>query len=123
MKKWQKQCHLIHEPGSEDNEMTSDKVTAVTGMIFDEATEITIVELCEVCSVDQQLINELIAEGILEPLDNGGEMARLPYSSVRRTHTVVHLQRDLGVNLAGAALALELLERIDKLRAQLRRQR
>jgi len=103
--------------------MTSDKAKAVTGIIFDEATEITIVELCEVCSVDQQLINDLIAEGILEPLDNGGEMARLPYSSVRRTHTVVHLQRDLGVNLAGAALALELLERIDKLRAQLRRQR
>jgi len=103
--------------------MTSDKAKAVTGIIFDEATEITIVELCEVCSVDQQLINDLIAEGILETLDNGGEMARLPYSSVRRTHTVVHLQRDLGVNLAGAALALELLERIDKLRAQLRRQR
>ena len=73
------------------------------------------------CSVDQQTITDLIAEGILEPLDKDGEQARLPYSSVRRTHTVVHLQRDLGVNLAGAALALELLERIDKLRAQLRR--
>jgi len=121
MKRWQKKCRLIHEPGSEDNEMTSDKATAVTGMIFDEASEITIVELCEVCSVDQQMIKDLIAEGIIEPLDNGGEHARLPYSSVRRTHTVVHLQRDLGVNLAGAALALELLDRIDKLRAQLRR--
>jgi chaperone modulatory protein CbpM len=33
----------------------------------------------------------------------------------------VHLQRDLGVNLAGAALALELLDRIEHLRAQLRR--
>ncbi len=101
--------------------MTNDKETAVTGTIFDEAAEITVVKLCEVCSVDQQLINDLIAEGILEPLDNGGEQTRLPYSSVRLTHTVVHLQRDLGINLAGAALALELLERIDKLRAQLRR--
>ena len=103
--------------------MTSNKGRAVTGMIFDEETEITVVELCEVCSVDQQMIDDLIAEGILEPLDNGGEVTRLPYSSVRRTHTVVHLQRDLGVNLPGAALALELLERIDKLRAQLRRRR
>ena len=101
--------------------MTNDKATAVTGIIFDETSEITIVELCEVCSVDQQTIKDLIAEGIIEPLDNGGEKTRLPYSSVRRTHTVVHLQRDLGVNLAGAALALELLDRIDKLRAQLRR--
>ncbi len=101
--------------------MTNDKATAVTGIIFDETSEITIVELCEVCSVEQQTIKDLIAEGIIEPLDNGGEKTRLPYSSVRRTHTVVHLQRDLGVNLAGAALALELLDRIDKLRAQLRR--
>ena len=101
--------------------MTNDKATAVTGIIFDETSEITIVELCEVCSVEQQTIKDLIAEGIIEPLDNGGEKTRLPYSSVRRTHTVVHLQRDLGVNLAGAALALELLDRIDKLWAQLRR--
>lgn len=101
--------------------MTNDKATAVTGIIFDETSEITIVELCEVCSVEQQTIKDLIAEGIIEPLDNGGEKTRLPYSSVRRTHTIVHLQRDLGVNLAGAALALELLDRIDKLRAQLRR--
>jgi len=101
--------------------MTNDKGTALTGLIFDEATEITIVELCNVCSVDQQTINALIAEGILEPLDNSGEKTRLPYNSVRKTHTVVHLQRDLGVNLAGAALALDLLDRIDKLRAELRR--
>ena len=112
---------MIHEPASEGIEMTNDKATALTGLVFDESSEITIVELCEVCSVDQQTITDLIAEGILEPLDSDGEQARLPYSSVRRTHTVVHLQRDLGVNLAGAALALELLERIDKLRAQLRR--
>lgn len=101
--------------------MTNDKATAVTGTIFDETSEITVIELCEVCSVDQQTIEELIAEGILEPLDNDGETVRLPCSSVRRTHTVVRLQRDLGVNLAGAALAIELLERIDELRARLRR--
>jgi chaperone modulatory protein CbpM len=36
-------------------------------------------------------------------------------SSVRRVRTTVHLQRDLGVNLPGAALALELLDRIAEL--------
>jgi len=34
---------------------------------------------------------------------------------VKRVRTAVHLQRDLGVNLAGAALALELLDRIAEL--------
>ena len=91
----------------------------MSGTLFDETSEITVVELCEICSVDKQTVDELIAEGILEPTD-GRNRTRLPYSSVRVTSTVIRLQRDLGVNLAGAALALELLERIDRLRAQLR---
>ena len=101
--------------------MTKDEVKTVSGTIFDETTEITIVELCDICTVDRKIIDEMINEGILEPTKGGHAHRRLPYSSVRRTRTVIHLQQDLGVNLAGAALALELLERIDELRARLRR--
>jgi chaperone modulatory protein CbpM len=101
--------------------MTKRDSNAMSGPIFDETTEITIVELCEFCSIQTNLIDELIDEGILEPSGGGSEQRRFPYSSVRRTRTVIHLQRDLGLNLAGAALALELLDRIENLRAQLRR--
>ena len=102
--------------------MSHEEHTALSGIVFNEQTEITVVELCELCSVDTQTIDDLIAEGILEPCEDGSP-TRLPYSSVRVTSTVIRLQRDLGVNLAGAALALELLEHIDQLRAQLRRGR
>ena len=101
--------------------MTDHNTNALSGHIFDERTEITIVELCEVCSVEITLVEELVDEGILEPVGGVREQRRFPYSSVRRARTVVHLQRDLGLNLAGAALALELLDRIENLRAQLRR--
>jgi hypothetical protein len=40
---------------------------------------------------------------------------RFHIGSVRRVRMVRRLQRDLGVNLPGAALALELLDRIAKL--------
>lgn len=99
--------------GERDNEVLS-------GEIFDETTEITIVELCEVCSIERKMVEQMVQEGILDPLhDQQGEL-RFLYNSVRRAHTVIHLQRDLGVNLAGAALALDLLDRIEQLRARLR---
>jgi chaperone modulatory protein CbpM len=101
--------------------MTRNDIKPITGAIFDESMEISIVELCEVCSVERKIVDKMIDEGILEPMESGRGSRRLPYSSVRRTRTVIHLQRDLGVNLAGAALALELLDRIDNLRTQLRR--
>ena len=101
--------------------MTDYDTNALAGHIFDERTEITIVELCEVCSVEITLVEELVDEGILEPVGGVREQRRFPYSSVRRARTVVHLQRDLGLNLAGAALALDLLDQIETLRAQLRR--
>jgi chaperone modulatory protein CbpM len=37
------------------------------------------------------------------------------------TLTAIRLQEDLGVNLPGAALALDLLERIEQLQRQLRK--
>ena len=90
----------------------------ISGTLFDEATEISIVDLCDACSIDVTVVEEMIAEGIVEP--SGRERNRVPYGTVRRTRTVIHLQHDLGVNLAGAALALDLLEQIAQLRAQLR---
>ena len=87
--------------------MTERHTNALSGPIFDETTEITIVELCEVCSIETKLVDEMIDEGVLEPTGGSSEKRRFHYSSVRRTRTVVHLQRDLGLNVAGAALALE----------------
>ena len=101
--------------------MTEREANPLSGSIFDETTEVTVVELCRVCSIDITLVEELVGEGVLEPSGGAREQLRFPYSSVRRTRTVIHLQRDLGLNLAGAALALDLLDRIEYLRSQLRR--
>jgi chaperone modulatory protein CbpM len=101
--------------------MANSEPDEMAGRIFDEAEEITVVELCRVCSVDVTVVEELVGEGILEPIGDAREGRRFPYASVRRTQTVIRLRRDLGVNLAGAALALDLMDRIENLRAQLRR--
>ena len=88
----------------------------LSGEVIDDTMEITIVELCRSCAVETTLVEAMIDEGILEPVGKRGGDWCFSYISVKRTRTVVHLQRDLGVNLAGAALAIELLERLERLR-------
>ena len=89
-------------------------------LILDEAHEITLADLTRSCGVQTEWVMELIEEGVLEPLQPGGPQWRFKATSVVRVQKARRLQRDLGVNLAGIALALQLLERIDALEARLR---
>lgn len=93
---------------------------ALRGQLIEEETLISLDELCEQCTVRVEEVVTLVREGILDPADGAPEAARagswqFHITSVRRVRTVVRLQRDLGVNLPGAALALELLDRIEEL--------
>ena len=88
--------------------------------VLDEQTVFTVAELCRACAIEAEVIEALVEQGILEPSGERGRHWCFPASSLRRTRITLRLQRDLGVNLAGAALALDLLERIDELNARLR---
>jgi chaperone modulatory protein CbpM len=89
-------------------------------LLLDEAHEITLAELTRSCRVHTEWIMELVEEGVLEPLQPGGPQWRFSATSVVRVQKAHRLQRDLGVNLPGIALALQLLERIDALEGRLR---
>ena len=84
----------------------------LTGEVMEESDLVSLADLCRSCTVETNTITTLVAEGILDPTGEDIEHWRFTIGSLRRVKTVIHLQRDLGVNLAGAALALELLDRI-----------
>jgi chaperone modulatory protein CbpM len=92
----------------------------LTGVIVEESAELSVGELCRACSVHAEWVLELVEEGVLEPSGRDPRDWRFEGASLRRARTVRRLQRDLGLNLAGAALALELLEELDELRARVR---
>jgi chaperone modulatory protein CbpM len=85
-------------------------------MLLDDSVELSLAELCAACRVSEQLVIDIVAEGIVEPL--GGERGQWRFSgvAVTRIQRVIRLQREFDVNLPGAALALELLEEIERLR-------
>jgi len=88
--------------------------------LIDEEKTFTLAELCRCFAVEAEQIEALVEHGILEPAGRQGRHWCFSAGSLRRTRITLHLQRDLGVNLAGAALALDLLERIEELDARLR---
>lgn len=85
------------------------------GQILGDHDMVSLTDICRSCAVEVETITLLVEEGILDPVGGDVEHWQFTVSSLRRVKTVVHLQRDLGVNLAGAALALELLDRIAEL--------
>lgn len=93
--------------------------TILTGLLLDEGSSLTLGELSRACRVHAEWIVELVDEGILQP--NGTDLVhwRFTGNCLQRIRTVRHLQQDLGVNIAGAALALELLDEIEILRARI----
>ncbi len=73
------------------------------------AEEVTLADLTRTCRVHAEWVLELVEEGVLEPLGPGGPQWRFAATSVVRVQKAQRLQRDLGVNLPGIALALQLL--------------
>ncbi|UUZ66040.1 chaperone modulator CbpM [Polaromonas sp. P1-6] len=67
------------------------------------------------------MIIQLVDEGVLAPSGTAPGQWRFTGLHMHRAQVALRLQRDLGVNLAGAALALELLDEMQSLRTQLHR--
>src|SRR5271163_4270709 len=84
--------------------------------IFDERMVLGIADLCRIFAVEERHIVALVEEGVLTTVEIESSEWRFSGAAVRRARIALHLQRDLGVNLPGAALALDLLEELEQLR-------
>lgn len=97
------------------------------GVLLDEQTELSLDELCYACSSSAEWVIALVEVGALDPLNYQQPLhenqTRWKFSaySLKRARTAMRLQRDLGVNQAGVALALDLLEEIETLEYKLQR--
>ena len=101
--------------------MTEKSPAEVHGETLDEKAALTLGQLCRACEVSAETVFELVEEGIVDP--DGREVTHWRFSavSIRRVRCAVRLKQDLGVNAAGAALALDLLAELEAARERLRR--
>jgi chaperone modulatory protein CbpM len=92
----------------------------LVGVVLDEDLSFTLAELTEICRASDQVVRLMVYEGLLRPTGSRPEEWRFSGVQIRRARRAVRLQRDLELNLAGAALALDLLDEIEALHARIR---
>ena len=72
-------------------------------------------ELCRFCQADEAWVIELVEHGVIEPVGRSSANWQFAGASIVRAKKARRLNRDLGINTAGVALVLELLEERDSI--------
>jgi len=104
--------------------MNTKVVKIISGSILEEEPTINLAELSQRCQIHAEYIIELVDQGVISPVK--GKSSRhwqFHQSAQIRTHKALRLEQDLGINLSGVALSLELLDEIDSLNKELNKLR
>lgn len=114
-------------PQDKPQDASDETPAELSGTLLDEQHLLTIAEISHVCAVQTEYIVELVEEGLIAPektpeATTGRDEPhawRFTGTHMRHARIASHLQSDLGVNLAGVALALQLLDEVEVLRERL----
>jgi chaperone modulatory protein CbpM len=100
--------------------MAQNVLPIITGQVFDEDVEISVVEFCQICQINSTEVIEMVQEGVVEPVKGVTYQEwHFNSSAINRLRTAKRLQQDLQINLPGIALALDLLQELEQLRKQI----
>jgi chaperone modulatory protein CbpM len=88
--------------------------------VLAEGEWLSVTQVCRASQIDVAVVIELAELGLVCPRGDDPQEWQLSARELSRLRTAARLIRDLGVNVSGAALAVELLETRRALEAQLR---
>jgi chaperone modulatory protein CbpM len=103
--------------------MSTSEDQALPGAIFEESALLTVKDLSRMCAVEERHIVEFVEEGVLSVVEMNATEWHFTGTALRRARLALRLERDLEINLAGVALALELIEELERLRRELNARR
>ena len=96
------------------------KISLHTGILLDKTTSYSLKDLCNICDVHAEWVIEMVEYGILNPKGKSPQSWQFSLGELNALKRALRLQRDLEINLAGIAVALDLLQELEALRYRLR---
>jgi chaperone modulatory protein CbpM len=106
---------------SEAETMTQAENPPAAPRLVDDDLAFDLEALCQACGAATDELLALVEEGVLEPRGPTPQEWRFGVNALPRARLALRLQYDLQIDLAGVALALVLLDRIESLETRLRR--
>ena len=100
--------------------MNEKRSQVIAGVVLGEQETVTLEELAGLCTVERSWVVELVEQGALEPVRAGQQQWFFSAATLGRVQAAARLRHDLDLNAAGVALALDLLDEVESLRARLR---
>ena len=95
--------------------------------ILDESVQFSFTQLCQMCRISPEMLQQMVAEGILQAQGSRPSRWVFASTSVTRARRACRLRHDLDLDYAALALALDLMEdrerlerEVHSLRTQLR---
>jgi MerR family transcriptional regulator/heat shock protein HspR len=78
-------------------------------------------DLASAAGLHPGLVEQFVDYGLIDPSADPGPRSLFPASAVERLRRIIRLKCDLGVNLAGIAVILEMRDRLVSLQEELAR--
>ncbi len=89
------------------------------GEVLEEETRWSFVEFISYCRLEEGRLVELVEMGVIEPAGNTPQTWTFMARDLQRVRTAQRLSQDLGINLPGIAVILDLLEERNRVLARL----
>ena len=100
--------------------LMTDPTNITDARVLGESDWIAVTEVCRLCLIDMSAMVELVELGVVVSRGASPEQWLVSAASLPRLRVAGRLMRDLGVNVTGAALAVELLESRGELERRIR---
>jgi len=95
-------------------------LTTIEAQVSAEGDWLSVKQVCRASQIDFAVVIELAELGLVRPRGDEPREWQVSARELARLRTAARLIRDLGVNVSGAALAVELLEARRELEGRLR---
>jgi DNA-binding transcriptional MerR regulator len=81
-------------------------------IIGHEDDQLTLERVAEYAGLHPELIKRFLDYGLIEPCDRTGAVMLFDAGTVLRVRMIQRVRRDMGVNLAGVGVILDLVDRL-----------